>query len=74
MQCKTCPRMLTQHEQSQRLKRCDVCRGKRMDRKSQSIVVSPPKQAKTPAATGTSWWTQLTSEELNTESRRRFTR
>lgn len=45
-----------------------------MDRKSQSIVVSPPKQAKTPAATGTSWWTQLTSEELNTESRRRFTR
>ena len=74
MKCQTCPRLLTHHDRDAGRKTCDVCRGVRMDRKSQAIMVSPPKQATTPAATRASWWTQLTSEELNAESRRRFTR
>ncbi len=75
MKRRTCPRTLTHHERDAELKTCAVCRGVRVPTSGKPIVVAAPKPT-TPEAkkAGESWWTSLTSEELNAESRQRFTR
>ena len=73
MKCRTCPRTLTHHERDAELKTCAVCRGVRAPTSGKPIVVAAPKPTTPKAPSGESWWMQLTSEELNTESRRRFT-
>lgn len=69
--CTTCPRVLTSQERSQRLTRCEVCRGVRRPAWNTMGWVPIPAVSQVPTR-GSSWWVWLDRETLNREVRARF--